>query len=878
MSFILSSIKQVRWYVETCRFGRLQIVFNRPGVSALNILATDTLVLSKDTDFANGDYSPFLKSPIPISKKFTTTKGRQALDDVTIQMRDSYGYSGSVDGVPTAELFSGSFLTFFDVWFDETEPYKAFILYRDVETNLLEVSYEGWIDPSYRPSSDPNVTGLGTADQMWLGTATIKITANAKNLTWRDCLLNIGSSDCQDGTPVNGFMYAPPGAQNCSNTRADAFSSSVGGWMLAVPHYHKHNPVDPYLTLDFAGKDLRVMSWPLSPWPSNAGGQGQILGSGFSPAGSSGYAVNDTGTINGSTGTPQEYKITAVGGGGIVANFTYTVLGNGYSTTGAHATTATSGSGTGLVIDIDKLSTGVAWGPSGFAFITVGKLLAKAAFTMGLDTFTPSTDLKSALDFFAQKSVNSGGQQCFPIDTTPIPLDEIYVSLNVLAKSHPHDGSYWDIPAGYSQDTLLIDVVTGLCNSLLSDFNNTYDSAGLGKFNMRGMGEPGIALPATWINQGTPAQEEPATGPRVVKIHNRGDDLVIQSPNGIVGDAAEIENAVRLHRIGQTSGVNPTQNEECVKWDAAKKLEEQADECFKVAWFNENGDAIVNPNCWKGLCYFYWFHAANSSLVYPSNWSPFTGSSWANHFYVVNACYRSGDTPSANLQGEIQGNSYFNTRDYHAVAFAALTLTEENTPQTFAYSGVSDASGSVQAITAGMSGQWRLRQNSAQDWRAVEITQELVSGETVAKFTPVGSGASKFPQLTDLTYGPVDGTGGTQSTTGGNTQTGGVTIPPSSVSWHPLVEVVLTGTGIVSLTTADAQYLLTDPLTTGATISLSGLVAPRTLIVINKTGADFQTGNLGIRNGETWALTYDSSGIAGDSGLPVGWNLFGRSN
>lgn len=784
----LATYKQIRFTPIDGQFGTVQLVINRAGYPDLTQPAADTLLVSPGNP---NDYSaPFLESDYALSKKFTTTKGRRAIDDLSIQMRDGFGYKGTVNGVPVNENFLSIFQTFFDVWFTGTAPYKAFILYDNYSPSYSEVAHEGWIDPTYRPSSDPYVVNPLTTSQIWCGSRTLKITALSQaqtTLTWGNVLsaynatsnpnvpstyTGIGASDCQEGVPYNGFMLASPGAEGRSNTRADPFSSTVGKWYQAVPYQNTGNGSDnPVLV----GPPAAV--WPSVPFQNPTISQG-ILSVEVVVVGLF-YNLGDTGTIDTGT-TLATFKITHLTGGFADGVF-LTSGGAGYTPGTTYHTTATGGSsGAGLQLKVLKTSVLSTWGPCGLVFISLGKLISKIAEAMGLAAFTPATDLKSALDFFAQKA---GTNNSFPLDTTAIALTNLWINLNVYAKSHPYDGSFWDNPVGWSPDTPISDVLNGICNTILADFNESYASDGTESLVMSAMGSTSGSVNSNgWTLLETPSEEEPATGPRKVQTVNKADDLKIEAPFGIAGDVSSIEIPIRIHRIGTTgqnaTGVASVDNESTT-WDSKPANGNQADGCFMIVWHDPNNSyaPVVNPDVWKSLCYLYWFNASNTNVVYPSNWSPFpkadgSAGSWANSFYVVNACFKSGATPAADLQSVAQGNDYFNTRCYHSVAFAALNLPLP-TAQTFTFSGITDSTGSIQNVVAGLGGTWRNGTVASQNWMGVELNQTLIEGKTTVKFQAI-SNSGGFPELTDLAYGPV-GTGGTSTSTGGNTTSGGST-------------------------------------------------------------------------------------------------------
>jgi hypothetical protein len=87
---------------------------------------------------------------------------------------------------------------------------------------------------------------------------------------------------------------------------------------------------------------------------SSSGGQivAAIVTSGHA---GSGYAVGNTGTIAGGTGSLATFQVTAVTAGAVTA-FTITYPGTGYTITTGVAATATSGTGTGLQISIGVVS------------------------------------------------------------------------------------------------------------------------------------------------------------------------------------------------------------------------------------------------------------------------------------------------------------------------------------------------------------------------------------------------------------------------------------------------------------------------------------------------------------------------------------------
>lgn len=823
MSYILDSINQIRFPAIEGPFGVYLLIINRPGYTGVTITASQTLQLSQGTDpsFSNR-ISPYIKQDIPLSKKLTTTVGRRALDDAPIGIRDSIGWSGYIQDAPStlrSEQFDADFLTFFDVWFTGKAPYQALLQTTNFTPsgNVTNISHIGWVDPQYNPSTDADIINPGTTSQIWIGTRTIKVAAMSQaqiSLTLRNVLqpydainnpnvpvgyAGITSSDCVSGQCYNGAVTVPLNCANKINTFNDNMTAVRGNRMLACPHWHDSNDGnDPVLVSPPAA------IWPATPWVNTL--TAQIAA--FTTGGViSGYANGDTGTIVGGTVTATwKFRGYDINGNAVIY---ITNAGSGYTSGTTYATTTTGG-GAGLTITVTKVEDGLAYGPSGLLFISIGTLFAKISEAMSLGTFTPATDLKSALDFFLQKSNTTSGHNCFPVSAAPLPLDELYISVNVYFQTHPYDGSLWSNPAGFTPDQAIIDVITGICNFLLDDFNEVYSTLGVETLQLTPMGATAGSVPASWAIIGAPTGEDPSQGATNAIVNNRGDNLKVQCPISDKGQSSNIEIPIRLRRIGTTSGLIPLDTES-MTWDTGDVDNAQADSSFQIVRFDSNNVATLNPDCWKGLCYLYWYDSAGTAAVYPSVINPFpkndgTAGSWAGAFHVVNACYKSGSTPPADLLNAPQGDDYFNSRDYHSVAFAALTLMS-GTIQTFQYTGISDDSGSVQAITSGMAGVWRLGKTASQNWRAIQVDQLCKGGTTTIKWQSVGS-TDAFPLLTDLAYGPVAGSGGTSSSTGGATSTGGNANTNSGTNIIVVSDTLTGDTNDLNIGSTPGEYLL----------------------------------------------------------------------
>jgi len=113
-----------------------------------------------------------------------------------------------------------------------------------------------------------------------------------------------------------------------------------------------------------------------------------------SGAAGSGYAANDTGTVNTGT-TLATYKVLTVTGGA-VATYQITAVGKGYTVTTDVATTATSGSGTGFAIDITALASQI-------------DITARVGTGISLDTGTPLAVTVTGTSAITVGSQFSGG-------------------------------------------------------------------------------------------------------------------------------------------------------------------------------------------------------------------------------------------------------------------------------------------------------------------------------------------------------------------------------------------------------------------------------------------------------------------------------------
>ena len=160
------------------------------------------------------------------------------------------------------------------------------------------------------------------------------------------------------GRPVTGvagiYPYTASGAAYEVDVYVEAILSDSGG---SAPDYGYGVPTETIL----ADVTAALLNDPIT----GAGRKplGVILGpvTGIATAsihlggGGAGYAVNDEGTVDGGT-VLATYKVLTVSGGGVVTSFSITFAGQGYAVAAGVTTTATTGGGASLAIDILTLT------------------------------------------------------------------------------------------------------------------------------------------------------------------------------------------------------------------------------------------------------------------------------------------------------------------------------------------------------------------------------------------------------------------------------------------------------------------------------------------------------------------------------------------
>lgn len=298
----------------------------------------------------------------------------------------------------------------------------------------------------------------------------------------------------------------------------------------------------------------------------------------------------------------------------------------------------------------------------------------------------------------------------------------------------------------------------------------------------------------------------------------------------------------------------------------------QADECFKVCDFLgplESGvwTPNVNPNCWKGLCGVYFFNPLQSSPPgdgFPYITSPNT-ESWSlymSNYIEGGAGYIDGQpNPGATYHTLTDGHSGFNNAffslgwQYAKGATPDPNEANANRASSIIYQAVAHANYEVLASTVlqreyrgqfgtgakGMQASWRYDGVPNATFNAIELHSRPKRGLIRVVWNKLPSG--NFPDITALTYGFQNGTGGglsgtsTSPTGGGGTGGGGGTSSLVLISWTPVTLTADTADLIATLNTPIVELLVTGAFT------LTGVTANATcgILIIKNVGTGIIT-------------------------------------
>lgn len=222
---------------------------------------------------------------------------------------------------------------------------------------------------------------------------------------------------------------------------------------------------------------------------------------------------------------------------------------------------------------------------------------------------------------------------------------------------------------------------------------------------------------------------------------------------------------------------------------------------------------------------------------------------------------------------------YFNPQ-WAYCQFYYQEMTGNKLVLTQKYAGFLGDDGTIQGLRPGLLIQTLLR-GLPRVFKMHSVKQNFIPNpEVVVQYVEVPLDDSGNPNYNGLlpVVTQIGGSGSGSSSavgapTGGGVPGGGA----GAISWQPNKIVLLTGTGVITIPSTDSAFLATANTITGVNKPASP-VAPQTLVLTNKTGADWTTGDFLLANNDSWLLYYDGSSIKSDPTLPEGWNIIGRSS
>lgn len=229
--------------------------------------------------------------------------------------------------------------------------------------------------------------------------------------------------------------YAPAGITTAAQfvTWATTNWSTYGTWASAGDIVTLASPTSAGIPVTAAGMlvSLAPAAWCFDLTTLYPAGQ---INANALNAGGTGYAVNDTFTVN--TGSVLATGVVNTVSSGAVATYTLTTKGAGYSTGTGVATTKTSGAGTGFTIDITTVRSDASVVVSGVAFGS-GPTFAFGAFSLN-NTPASIAQLITAIRPFLESTatIAIGGTGNYKVNVSTVQATpKIYdgVTLRVTA-------------------------------------------------------------------------------------------------------------------------------------------------------------------------------------------------------------------------------------------------------------------------------------------------------------------------------------------------------------------------------------------------------------------------------------------------------------
>lgn len=778
------------------------------------------------------DVSPQLLGDVDLSQKLQTSEGLTSTDNFTITFQDRLDYTGEDEsGNPISEDFAGVYSSVLAEFFCNTgvndKQYWIWLVFTTVSGDV-DIPFCGNIQACYKPQDQSNVAYPQTVDEQAYGTRTLQcvsVLSLFASLEWQRVreISNVALS-CTNGQCYCGIVNMDGSDLSDGLLPGGLFTGvGTGGAPISPAVVHFHRTGGSFGT-GFGGKETYILEGSRGGASVLRFDQGlwfikitDLIGL-ICQAGSLGWTSSDIDSAFDfyrqiPDGTNKRFPVDTA------APIALTELYVSYNAIfGSHPYDGWDGSG--------EKSTTLAAAPSaGDSTISVN-----AGIPYGNRVILSNEQLGER--FQVINSVDTSGVGTGPWDIVlSAPLAAGYSSGATVYYS-----GYWDNPLAYKPDEKLGDILRGIFDFLqVRGYIDVDQTTGVPSLKVTANGVSAGSLPTNFILVKSD-ELNPEQNALNVQVYNRGDDLNIVAPKTKLGHGSPIVREVpwRLRRwpspvscINEFGHDYPSASD--LVYDANDNLPFDRNfwDCFQICDFDApNGDTAfnVNQNVWKSLCYVYWFNASNTNVAYPTGWlpgfsrtgtgQPGGGYTWANSFYALGGLYKKGATPNAN-EGN---NDRFNSRVYPAVAMAQLLLPQSTLLERV-YNGTTADDGTLSGLRLGISGTWRYDRNPSTNFQEIELVRTL--RESISKIKWRNATTALFPEITDVTYGPLSGggSGGTSSsfgtTAGGSTPGAGgsnaIIQDPSTVAVNtitPIADIVgLTHQGISSQTSNFEEWL-----------------------------------------------------------------------
>lgn len=793
-----------------------------PNAGKYQLSGSGVLVLSDD--------GPALLSDLELSQLEQTSAGAPALDDISFQLRDVTSYTGTVDGTGQSEDFSLASppTTFFTVFFSDTIGFLTkkfplnvwFVRYAGDGVTLLEISYIGHYDPNYKPQTGQLISSAMTSEESLNEGAvrtfkTVELGAMLQSVLMQSTLNLIGHDDCILGAGWMGFMYQPPATSLLNGYYNGIFTGGTVNQLImqATPYQHLFQwpGTNVYNAVGSrpAGRSTfwpnKSLNWDSThpEWFGPSGTWWISLGTLFTKiAASFGqiYATDGSVSSGGSSITSLSGQFSASLVGKTI-HFSKPLSG------GSGSDTIASVSGSTIVT---LTSTTFAANGNNLYWWIEGDADQQVLFDETGQLGAGSAVATNSLQILAQ--IPDNANFCYPVDVSRgqiIPKD-IYISVNGFLGSHPYDGSLWNSPLAFGLGMKLSDVLQGLCNFLCCEYSVIPDiTTGQGTLTLNPVSGITGTFP-DWTPIGDFTEQEPSSSALAVTVNNPG-GVTVLCPYSSQQSVQNFPVPVKLHAWGQAvhftsdmlfvgstvpvyllpvsasggGAATVTAQEMGLVFDGTTAVQGQAEECFKVVWFDSNGAPQINPNCWKGLAYAMFKDLTNTNIMYPASGglsNPLqTSGGWFGYndvpeaataaFYALGAQY----PPSGGATANETNMDRFNSIDFQAVVFGTFKVPTTGTVLQRDFLGTADSNGKLSTVNVGLTKQW-LYDGKERSWRLSVFPRYLLTDVTIGTQWTEVPFSEYFPDITSLRYGVQPGSANSSSAgTGGSGYAGGST-------------------------------------------------------------------------------------------------------